>query len=1103
MKKIYLIIVGLLLTIGLKAQVEKTIENTAGQLNSLLTDEELNTITDLTIKGTLDARDFRVMRNAMPVLSVLDISGTTILEYSTLYPANTIPGHPYDVPFSESFSLLQKTTLTAVKLPPTVTEIGQDAFYGCTNLVSINFPEGLLSIGRAAFFSCTSLTSVELPSSLTTMGLQVFERCSSLSHVQLPPGIKAIEGGTFSDCTSLVSIDIPSQVTELGEAAFMRCSKLTSVVLPSTLEKIGNYCFKGCTLLSGVHLPLPVIFIGMQAFYECTSLETINIPRKVKTIGAMAFSGCTRLTSIYAFPVQPVQLMPDKVTGVFLNMDLTKCVLYVPEGSRELYAAANQWGDFKTITEMPGIRFSTTSVTINKQGTTVSFDITTQLSWKATSGQSWLTITPSSGTGSQQISIAAQENTSLTTRRDTVVFFISDSIQYEIPVEQKGASLTVELEAPGTFGQQLTSDQLSVLSDLIVTGPMDARDFKFIRDQMPLLEVLDLRGTSIIAYSGSGGTSSLLSSWDYPADELPDFALNKEKNRLTTLYLPETCTSVGREALFYCKSLKQVIFPPSVVNIDFRAFGQCQSLEKVLMPSVKTIGPSAFEGCISLTEIQMPAVTKIDKIAFENCTLLPSVTLPTSLTRIEDRVFSMCFNLRSVELGDSVTEIGPRAFFEDHTLRTINIPSTVTFISGDAFHLCDLHTIYCYLMRPIDLNGAFDEVDKTNCILYVPFGTKVYFETADQWKDFIHIVEMDGFELSVSELTMQADASSQTINITSNTPWSAVSDQDWLTVSPASGDTTQELTVLVLDNGSTERKGVITFTAESGYTQTLQVTQQALENNIPVANAGEDQRVEEGKTVQLDGSASTDADNDPLTYEWTAPEGITLSSVTDARPTFTAPMVVMDIALPFKLVVRDGKEQSVSDRVIVIVTNRIFELEVSLKDTVFDSKESSAKVLISGNAMWTVSSDQDWLSVSPLSGEGEKEITLSAPANETFAERTAIVTVSAPEAEDQTITVTQKGLVTAVDQMAANARIVSYPNPFTSQLVIEIENPSLEEITIEIYSMSGQKIKTLTKALKGANISLLWKGEDEQGKQVPGGMYLVKMNGEVRKVVKE
>lgn len=90
-------------------------------------------------------------------------------------------------------------------------------------------------------------------------------------------------------------------------------------------------------------------------------------------------------------------------------------------------------------------------------------------------------------------------------------------------------------------------------------------------------------------------------------------------------------------------------------------------------------------------------------------------------------------------------------------------------------------------------------------------------------------------------------------------------------------------------------------------------------NQAPVANAGPDQTVNEGSAVTLDGSASTDADGNTLTYHWTAPSGITLSSATVAKPGFTAPEVTTDTPFTFSLVVNDGTVNSASDAVVITV----------------------------------------------------------------------------------------------------------------------------------------------------------------------------------------
>ena len=73
----------------------------------------------------------------------------------------------------------------------------------------------------------------------------------------------------------------------------------------------------------------------------------------------------------------------------------------------------------------------------------------------------------------------------------------------------------------------------------------------------------------------------------------------------------------------------------------------------------------------------------------------------------------------------------------------------------------------------------------------------------------------------------------------------------------------------------------------------------------PSANAGPDQTVGSGASVTLDGGASSGTGT--LSYAWLQTGGttVTLSSTAETRPSFTAPLVIADETLTFRLKITD------------------------------------------------------------------------------------------------------------------------------------------------------------------------------------------------------
>lgn len=215
-----------------------------------------------------------------------------------------------------------------------LTEVGQQAFQGCSSITSLDLPETVVSIGASAFAGCDALESITIPASVTNLAPGVFkdwydeEKTITLEtehykiqdnilwsdtelvevltepngEVIVPDGITTISAGAFRDCTGLTSIQFPETLTSIGSNAFDGCTGLTSVSLPEHLESIGVWAFEGCTSLASVSFPESLASIGEKAFYNCTALSTVSTGGRenvlaVDSLGMNAFYG-TGLTSI-------------------------------------------------------------------------------------------------------------------------------------------------------------------------------------------------------------------------------------------------------------------------------------------------------------------------------------------------------------------------------------------------------------------------------------------------------------------------------------------------------------------------------------------------------------------------------------------------------------------------------------------------------------------------------------------------------------------------------------------------------------------------------------------------------------------------------------
>jgi hypothetical protein len=835
MKKLIFLFPLLFLALGTQAQLSKTINlATAGTLSTALTSSELQNINNLTITGTIDARDFRTMRDSMPVLAILDLYSTTIAAYEGTegsweyypfenhkYPANAIP--------DQAFSRHQeggKISLKSIILPSLTSSIGYSAFWGCIGINSINIPASVTFIHDTVFdnFAGSIIVDVNNPIYSSIDGVWYNKNQTALlyyprlkqGHFDIPFSVSSISEAAFLSCTGLTSVTIPSSIKFIGVNVFNSCNRLTKVTIPSSVTVIESQAFQDCSSLTSADVPLYVMSIESNAFSGCSGLTTLTIPSSVTAIRSAAFSGCSGLTTITSLTQTPLSISRN----VFDKVDKSTCILKVPIGSKSAYQADSQWGQFTHIVEVPFVSILTNSLTI--AGNTTSLVISSSIEWIAKSDQRWLTVTSGGASGKTTLTFNAEENNTGQTRTAIVTVSADGFDDQLITINQyKKVVLT-----PGGL-HDAYKDILRSVSNLTLSGTMDARDFKTLRDSMWQLSRLDLSGVTIASYTGTEGTLDT-SNINYTENTIPGYAYSNPSwggiTALTDIVLPTSITSIGRNAFKGCTGLTTISIPSSVTSIGLESFMNCTNLSSFFIPStVRSIERMAFWGVKEIiVDESSPYFSCTDGILFnKNHTEL--LQFPKSKSG-------------NYKIPSTVTSILSGAFW-NCKLKSVTIPSSVKSIGAGAFestNVYNLDTVTVWWSAPLEISSLDDIFrdyawGRHHSTLCVPYGT-VSLYAASPWNGFGKIVEMSGLKLSATSATVKPDqVSTATIDISSNVLWTASSDQNWLTVSPTTGNGANTLTFTATENPNhTIRTASVRVSANGVEPQIITVTQDAI-----------------------------------------------------------------------------------------------------------------------------------------------------------------------------------------------------------------------------------------------------------------------------------
>lgn len=286
----------------------------AGTLSEVLAQMEKAEITNLVIKGKINAADIKVLRNStgkLAALDTLDLSNVELVpsdeeyyiyttmsdgsmnpEYhrffisaerrDTTFLGATLsswPPHYYDHYDYNLTAAFCGTRFKRIIMPRTINDIGNRTFMGCGSLQEVVMPNAPISIGNEAFCGCGSLMLIPETNKVESVGEEAFYNCAQLGMLK-----------------QTMCLDFTSAVT-ISDEAFYGCKMIEAVVFSEALRSIGGSAFYNCTSLADVELS-PNTFRLSYSSFQNTPWLTANkeVVDGITYLGTVALSSNSALT---------------------------------------------------------------------------------------------------------------------------------------------------------------------------------------------------------------------------------------------------------------------------------------------------------------------------------------------------------------------------------------------------------------------------------------------------------------------------------------------------------------------------------------------------------------------------------------------------------------------------------------------------------------------------------------------------------------------------------------------------------------------------------------------------------------------------------------